>query len=117
MLGARDVMCRQRKLCRLREPTQDFGGIPIVIFCGDFHQFRPVLERSILLSRETISWDDGRGFTIEQRRQHDNAHALWRGFTTVVILKEQVPAAGDPRLRRLLTWSGKVCKTNQIWTS
>src|SRR5262249_16221157 len=81
---------------------QDFGGIPIVLFCGDFHQFRPVQERSILLPSAATSWDEGKTFTTEQRYQHDKAHALWKKFTTVIMLNEQVPAAGDPRLQRLL---------------
>ncbi|KAM4055528.1 PIF1 protein [Hirsutella rhossiliensis] len=42
------------------------------------------------------------GEAAEQRRQHDKAHALWRRFTTVVMLDEQMRAAGDPELRRLL---------------
>lgn len=35
--------------------------------------------------------------------QHDKAHALWKRFTTVVILNEQVRAAGDVQLQGLLT--------------
>ncbi|KAF9768227.1 hypothetical protein IL306_014496, partial [Fusarium sp. DS 682] len=38
----------------------------------------------------------------EQRHQHDKAHALWKKFTTVVMLNEQVRAAGDPELQTLL---------------
>ncbi|KNB16808.1 hypothetical protein FOXG_21800 [Fusarium oxysporum f. sp. lycopersici 4287] len=41
-------------------------------------------------------------FKAEQRHQHDKAHALWKKFTTVVMLDEQVRAAGDPVLQRLL---------------
>ncbi|XP_044717892.1 PIF1-like helicase domain-containing protein [Hirsutella rhossiliensis] len=81
MLGARTLHAANERLCRLRGSARDFGGIPVVIFCGDFHQFRPVQER---------------------RRQHDKAHALWRRFTTVVMLDEQMRAAGDPELQRLL---------------
>jgi len=103
MLGARTLCAVNEQLCRLRESTRDFGGIPIVLFCGNFRQFRPVQERSILLPSGAIPWDEDNSFTAEQRRQHDKAHALWKRFTTVVILKEQVRAAGDPRLRRLLT--------------
>jgi hypothetical protein len=103
MLGARTLYAVNEQLCRFRESTRDFGGIPIVLFCGDFHQFRPVQERSILLPSGAIPWDEENSFTAEQRHQHDKAHALWKRFTTVVILKEQVRAAGDPRLRRLLT--------------
>ncbi|PVH90925.1 hypothetical protein DM02DRAFT_647465 [Periconia macrospinosa] len=66
-------------------------------------EFRPVQERSILLPSTAFPWDEEKTFRAEQRHQHDRAHALWNKFTTVVILKEQVRAAGDPRLQRLLT--------------
>jgi hypothetical protein len=60
-----------------------------------------VQERSILLPSTAIAWDEGRIFKAEQRYQHDKAYALWKRFTTVVMLKEQVRAAGDPK--QLLT--------------
>ncbi|KAL9561046.1 hypothetical protein ACKAV7_014787 [Fusarium commune] len=103
MLGARTLWMVNEQLCRLRGSSKDFRGIPIVLFCGDFHQFRPVQERSILLPSTAISWFEQDSFKVEQRRQHDKAHALWRRFTTVVMLDEQVRAAGDPELRGLLT--------------
>ncbi|XP_044716508.1 AAA domain-containing protein [Hirsutella rhossiliensis] len=83
MLGARTLYAANEQLCRLRG-------------------FRPVQERSILLPSAAVSWDEDRAFTAEQRRQHDKAHALWRRFTTVTMLDEQMRAAGDPELRRLL---------------
>jgi hypothetical protein len=42
-------------------------------------------------------------FKVEQRHQHDKAHSLWRKFASVVVLDEQVRAAGDHELRKLLT--------------
>ncbi|XP_044714738.1 PIF1-like helicase domain-containing protein [Hirsutella rhossiliensis] len=102
MLGARTLHAANEQLCRLRGSARDFGGIPVVIFCGDFHQFRPVQERSILPPSAAVAWDEDGAFAAEQRRQHDKAHALWRRFTTVVMLDEQMRAAGDPELRRLL---------------
>ncbi|KJZ71585.1 hypothetical protein HIM_09054 [Hirsutella minnesotensis 3608] len=102
MLGARTLHAVNEQLCRLRGSQQDFGGIPIVLFCGDFHQFRPVQERSILLPSTAVSWDVDHSFRAEQRHQHDKAHALWKKFTTVVMLDEQVRAAGDAELQRLL---------------
>ncbi|KAL6359150.1 hypothetical protein LRP88_07367 [Fusarium phalaenopsidis] len=103
MLGARTLYAVNERLCQLRGSARDFGGIPAVLFCGDFHQFRPVQERSILLPSTTIAWDEERSFTAEQRYQHDRARALWNKFTTVVMLDEQVRAAGDPQLQQLLT--------------
>ncbi|KJZ70119.1 hypothetical protein HIM_10489 [Hirsutella minnesotensis 3608] len=102
MLGSRTLHAVNEQLCRLRGSRQDFGGIPIVLFCGDFHQFRPVQERSILLPSAAFSWDVDNSFKAEQQQQHDKAHALWKRFTTVVMLDEQMRAAGDPELQRLL---------------
>jgi hypothetical protein len=103
MLGARMLYMVNEQLCKLRGSTEDFGGIPIVLFCGDFHQFRPVQERSILLPSSATSWLQQDSFRVEQRYQHNKAHSLWRKFTNIIILDEQVRAAGDPELRRLLT--------------
>ena len=58
MLGARTLYAANERLCKLRGSTQDFGGIPVVVFCSNFRQFRPVQERSILLSSVDIPWDD-----------------------------------------------------------
>lgn len=82
--------------------TEDFGGIPIVLFCGDVRQFRPVQERSILIPSVASPWDQDMSFRVEQRHQHDKAHALWNRFTAVVILKEHVRAAADPQLQHVL---------------
>jgi len=41
----------EEQLCILRDSKEDFGRITTVLFCGDLRQFRPVQERSILLSR------------------------------------------------------------------
>lgn len=95
MLGARTLYLVNEQLRKPRGCAHDFGGIPIVLFCGDFHQFRPVQGRSILLPRSAIPWDDDKSFKAEQRFQHDRAHALGNKFTTVVMLHEQVRAAGD----------------------
>lgn len=103
MLGARTLYLVNQQLQKLRGREQDFGGIPVVLFCGDFHQFRPVQDRPIVLPSTEFPWHKEKTFRIEQRHQHDKAYALWEKFTTVIMLNEQVRAAGDPRLRRLLT--------------
>jgi hypothetical protein len=58
----------------------------------------------ILLSSNEFPWDEGKTFKIEQRHQHDKAHMLWKRFTKVVMLNEQVRAANDLQLQQLLTW-------------
>ncbi|KJZ74451.1 hypothetical protein HIM_06047 [Hirsutella minnesotensis 3608] len=90
MLGARTLHAVNEQLCRLRGSQRDFRGIPIVLFCGDFHQFRPVQERSIVLPSTAISWDVDNSFKAEQRHQHDKAHALWRRFTTNLNIEASV---------------------------
>ncbi|KAH8761641.1 hypothetical protein F5883DRAFT_562620 [Diaporthe sp. PMI_573] len=92
MLGLQTLSNINKRLCASRGSNQDFGGIPVVLLSGDFHQFRPVQNKSLLTPWSALRIAD------EMR-----AHALWTRFTTVVMLTEQVRAAGDPELRRLLT--------------
>jgi hypothetical protein len=75
-----------------------FGGIPIVMFFGDFFQFDPVRQTSLLLPEPR----DGGDQRPESLSNHLAAHRLLLQFTNVVILREQVRAAGCPRLRGFL---------------
>ena len=87
---------------RLRLYREDahrpFGGIPIVIFFGDFFQFEPVRQTSLLLPEPK----DGDKQKPENLARHITAHKLFLKFTTVVILREQVRTAGCKRLRGFL---------------
>jgi len=103
MLGARTLHAVNEQICVFRGCTDDFGGIPIVLWLGDPHQFRPVQERSILVPSSDFPWDEGKMFRVEHRHEHDRAHMLWKKFRTVVMLHEQVRAADDLQLQRLLT--------------
>ena len=76
MLGARTLYIVDERLRDLRGCAQDFGGIPIIFSLGDFKQFRPVQERSILVPSSEFAWDEGKTFKVEQRHQHDKAHRL-----------------------------------------
>ena len=75
-----------------------FGGIPIVIFFGDFFQFDPVMQTSLLLPNPK---DHGTQ-KLESLAKHVAAHKLFLRFTTVIMLREQVRTAGCPRLRGFL---------------
>ncbi|EAQ85502.1 predicted protein [Chaetomium globosum CBS 148.51] len=81
------------------EGYRPFGGIPMVLFFGDFFQFDPVLQTSLLLPAAPR---DRGGQRPESLAKHLAAHRLFLQFTTVVILQEQVRAAGCPRLRGFL---------------
>ncbi|KFA53632.1 hypothetical protein S40293_10300 [Stachybotrys chartarum IBT 40293] len=73
MLGARTLFLVNKHLYKLRGFTQDFRGIPILLSCGDFHQFRPVQERSMLLPSTAIPWDGDHPLKIEQLHQHQES--------------------------------------------
>lgn len=49
MLSACTLHMVNNQLKRLYGSADNFRGIPVVLFCGDFYQFRLVQERSILL--------------------------------------------------------------------
>ena len=67
MLGARTLYAVNQQLCKFRGCAQDFGGIPIVLFCGDFHQFRPIQERSIVVPSSVVPWEEEKSFRVEQK--------------------------------------------------
>jgi hypothetical protein len=87
---------------RLRQYRDDlhrpFGGIPMIMFFGDFFQFDPVLQTSLLLPVPR----DRDGQKPESLTKHLAARKLFLQFTDAVILREQVRAAGCPRLRGFL---------------
>ncbi|RXG41776.1 hypothetical protein VDGE_30528 [Verticillium dahliae] len=87
---------------RLRLNREDaqrpFGGIPIVLFFGDFFQFDPVRQTSLLLAEPK----GGDRLRPESLAKHVAAHRLFLQFTTVAILREQVRTAGCARLRGFL---------------
>jgi hypothetical protein len=67
-----------------------FGGLPIVIFLGDFNQFKPVRGHAI--------WSQ----SINDIAVLKAAKALWGHFTNVIFLTEQMRQAEDLRFQELL---------------
>ena len=67
-----------------------FGGLPIVIFLGDFNQFRPVRGHAI--------WSQ----TINDIIDLQSGRSVWSHFTRVVFLTEQIRQAEDPVFQDLL---------------
>jgi hypothetical protein len=68
------------------------------MFFGDFFQFDPVRQLSLLLPEPR----DGGARKPESLAKHLAAHKLFLQFTNVVILREQVRTAGCPKLRGFL---------------
>ncbi|KFZ18957.1 hypothetical protein V502_03896, partial [Pseudogymnoascus sp. VKM F-4520 (FW-2644)] len=67
-----------------------FGGLPIVIFLGDFNQFRPVCGHAI--------WSQAINDTVDLQL----GKSIWSHFTHVVFLTEQMRQAEDPVFQDLL---------------
>jgi hypothetical protein len=67
-----------------------FGGIPIVIFLGDFNQFKPVRGHAI--------WSQN----INDITVLKSAKTIWGHFTRVVFLTEQMRQAEDLPFQDLL---------------
>lgn len=88
-----------QELRQYRGSEEDFGGMPILVFGGDFKQFQPVGGKSLLLGGLLTT------STRSQKKQdlgNTRGHRLWLTFDEAVVLTEQVRAT-DPVLRRLLT--------------
>ncbi|KDN61753.1 putative conserved hypothetical protein [Colletotrichum sublineola] len=103
MLGLQTLYDIDQKLRMLRGfPEKSFGGMPVVVFTGDFLQFPPVLQKSLLSTTERIATVTGSGRPrsqgVERGWKEAEAKKLWQGFTNVVMLEEQKRAEGDAYL-------------------
>jgi hypothetical protein len=100
MLGGATLYDVSQHLQSLRDcPDKPFGGIPVVLLMGDFYQFAPVRETSLLVNRMLES---GLGSLRQATISHHRGYSLWHMFKTVVLLEEQVRARDDPQLGALL---------------
>ncbi|XP_044714659.1 PIF1-like helicase domain-containing protein [Hirsutella rhossiliensis] len=100
MLGGATLHNVSHYLQALRDcPDEPFGGMPVVLLMGDFYQFAPVRETSLLIIRPPDRTETPlRQATIS----HHSGCRLWHLFKTVVLLEDQVRARNDPQLRALL---------------
>lgn len=73
-----------------REGSTVFGGLPIVIFLGDFNQFTPVGGRAI--------WSQ----EVAYNQVHEAGKAIWKRFDKVVFLIEQMRQAEDLLFQSIL---------------
>ena len=89
MLSTINNQCKIAKSLDRSSPDL-FGGLPIVIFMGDFFQFSPV--RGPALWREPRDGND----------EDANGQIIWHQFTDVIILDQQMRQAQDPTFRELL---------------
>jgi hypothetical protein len=107
MLGLNTLFEVDRKLKHLRGfEDRDFGGIPIVIFTGDFLQFGPVQQKSLLsevghMAEPQLARVPNDKKVMKQWQQVQ-AKGLWEKFDKVIVLEEQKRAQGDPYLLDLL---------------
>lgn len=104
MMGARTLHAANTRLCQLRDDDHDFGGIPIVLFSGDFRQFPPVRDNCIARAPEECKYggNPNSKFQVKARHAQQEAYRLWRRFEHAVMLDEQVRAAEDGEFQELL---------------
>ncbi|KAK1521590.1 hypothetical protein CABS01_16520 [Colletotrichum abscissum] len=103
MLGLQTLYDIDKKLRMLRGfPEKWFGGIPVVVLTGDFLQFPPVLQKSLLSNTggdiAVTGSTRSSSRAAERRWKESEAKKLWQGFTNVVMLEEQKRAEGDTQL-------------------
>jgi hypothetical protein len=90
MISVIDNHCKIAKSLD-RSSTDLFGGLPVVIFIGDFFQFPPV--------RGPALWKEPRRGAGED----ENGRLLWHQFKQVIILDEQMRQSEDAPFRDLLS--------------
>jgi hypothetical protein len=101
MLGARTLSDIDSRLQRIRSNKRPFGGIPIIIFSGDFFQFSPVKEPSVLLQpvQNEIINSTGR---MTRAAKGLRGFQLFNECSKVIMLQQQVRASTCPQLRGFL---------------
>ncbi|XP_044714518.1 PIF1-like helicase domain-containing protein [Hirsutella rhossiliensis] len=100
MLGGTTLYDVSRHLQSLRDCLdKPFGSIPVILLMGDFHQFAPVRETSLLVDRML---DEAHAPLRQSTISHHRGCSLWHMFKTVVLLEEQVRTRDDPQLGALL---------------
>ncbi|KAJ6436015.1 Pol-like protein [Purpureocillium lavendulum] len=110
MLGGTTLYEASCRLQSLRDcPDKPFGGIPVVLLMGDFYQFAPVRETSLLVDRVA---NPASARLSQATVAHHRGFSLWLMFKTVVLLDEQIRARDDPELRALLD---RVRHGTQTW--
>jgi hypothetical protein len=90
MLSTINNQCKIAKSLDQNSPDL-FGGLPTVIFMGDFYQFPPV--RGLALWQEPRKGND----------EEENGRIIWHRFTDVIILNEQMRQSQDPIFHSLLS--------------
>ena len=110
MLGQRLLAKMSRNITKAKQSEQElaFGGVNIVFF-GDFNQFPPVLDVPLFVPAQNPS----KGLRTVKQINCDAVigRQLWIQVDTMVQLKQQMRAIGDPRYQVLLS-RVRVGKTN-----
>jgi hypothetical protein len=90
-LSALSIINARCKVARSldRSSTDLFGGLPVVILMGDFHQFPPVQGQPL--------------WKLPRNETEQDGKLIWDQFNQVIILYEQMRQAEDLPYRNLLT--------------
>jgi hypothetical protein len=90
-LSALSIINTRCKIARSldRSSTDLFGGLPVVILMGDFHQFPPVQGQPL--------------WKLPRNETEQDGKLIWSQFKQVIILHEQMRQAEDLPYRNLLT--------------
>jgi len=88
VLNEIDIKCRN-----LGDRQRLFGGIPVIVFSGDFCQFPPVGGLSLITIGNKAEAVQVKSQSLQN---HLRGYNIFQKFTKVVILRQQVRAAKCP---------------------
>jgi len=95
VLNEIDIKCRN-----LGDRQRLFGGIPVIVFSGDFCQFPPVGGLSLITIGNKAEAVQVKSQSLQN---HLRGYNIFQKFTKVVILRQQVRAAKCPILLGFLS--------------
>ena len=81
--------------CRsIRDTNSSWGGLKVILLCGDFYQFPPVRGRAL--------WQGLSEIDIKELTSSYEGQLIWHSFSKVILLNEQMRQSEDIPYAHLL---------------
>jgi ATP-dependent DNA helicase PIF1 len=104
MIGQTKLATIHKRIAHAKRTNGEemFAGVNLVYF-GDFHQHRPVLDTALFMPQSTPTDTEQKFSSGEKNLTNFGGRQLWRSLNAVVLLEKQKRYKNDERFLNLLT--------------